>query len=41
MEAIQDDGALARGVNTYQGHITHAAVAAAFGRKHTPIEQLL
>ncbi|MEN6478741.1 MAG: alanine dehydrogenase [Anaerolineales bacterium] len=41
IEAIQDDGALARGVNTYQGHITHAAVAAAFGRKHTPIEQLL
>lgn len=40
-KAIRGDAALARGVNTYQGHITHGAVAAAFGREHTPVERLL
>jgi alanine dehydrogenase len=33
--AIQREPALARGVNLYQGNLTHADVAAALGRETT------
>ncbi len=39
--AIAADPALAKGVNTYKGHITYAAVAAAFGREYTALDTLL
>ncbi len=39
--AIAADPALAKGVNTYRGHITYAAVAAAFQREYTPLDTLL
>ncbi len=39
--AIQADPALAKGVNTYQGKITYAAVAEAFDLAYTPLETLL
>jgi alanine dehydrogenase len=41
LAAIQDDPALARGVNTYQSKITYAAVAEAFGLEYTPLDTLL
>ncbi len=40
-QAVRQNPALARGVNTYQGHITYAAVANAFDLPYTPLEQLL
>ncbi len=40
-EAVRRDPALARGANTYQGHVTYPAVAEAFGLTYTPLEQLL
>ena len=40
-EAVAQNKALARGVNTYKGHITHHAVAEAFGLTYTPLEKLL
>jgi alanine dehydrogenase len=40
-DAVQEDPALARGVNTYQGKLTYPAVADAFGMKSTPLEELL
>ena len=40
-EAVSQNKALARGVNTYKGHITHHAVAEAFGLTYTPLEKLL
>ena len=39
--AVQTDQALARGVNTAFGEITHPAVAEAFDREHIPIEHIL
>lgn len=39
--ALRDDPALARSVNTYQGQVTHRAVADAFDLEHQPIEQAL
>ncbi len=39
--AIGDDPALAMGVNSYQGHITYAAVAEAFALEYTPLHALL
>lgn len=38
--ALQGNTALARGLNTYEGNITHAGVAAAFGLKATPIDEV-
>jgi alanine dehydrogenase len=35
------DPALRRGVNTFDGHVTHSGVAEALGLEHTPMEQLL
>jgi alanine dehydrogenase len=39
--AIRSDLSLAKGMNTYKGQITYAAVAEAFGMKFTPLEALL
>jgi len=39
--AIKRDPALARGVNTFKGHITYPAVAETFGLDWSPIEDLL
>lgn len=39
--AVGSDPALARGVNVAEGQVTHAAVAAAHGLPHLPLEQLL
>ncbi|MDI7275993.1 MAG: alanine dehydrogenase, partial [Anaerolineae bacterium] len=39
--AMQSDPALARGVNTYRGHITCQAVAEAFDLEYTPLTTLL
>lgn len=39
--ALQANPALAQGANTYQGCITYAAVAAAFGLEYTPLEEML
>lgn len=36
VEAMAEDPGLAKGLNTYQGHITYEAVAAAFGMDYTP-----
>lgn len=40
-QAVKDDAALALGVNVVDGQITYAAVAEAFGVKHTPLETFL
>ncbi len=40
-EAIKQDPALAKGVNTYQGHITYPAVAETFGLPWTPLSELI
>jgi len=37
--ALQEDHALAKGLNTYRGKITHEGVAAAFGQKATPLTE--
>ena len=39
--AVQQDPALAGGVNVYKGHVTCAGVADAFGLECRPIEQLI
>ena len=39
--AIKEDPALARGVNTFKGHVTHEAVAEAVEMPYTPLDQLL
>jgi alanine dehydrogenase len=38
--ALADDPALRRGVNTYDGHVTHRAVAEAFGLEHVEVGEL-
>jgi alanine dehydrogenase len=40
-DAITRDAALALGVNVYDGHITHPAVAEAFGLESTPLDRVL
>ncbi len=40
-QAIRSDAGLARGVNTYRGHITYASVAEAFEIAYTPLDTLL
>jgi len=40
-DALRRDPALARGANTWDGHVTCAPVAEAFGEKNTPIETLI
>jgi alanine dehydrogenase len=39
--ALLEDRALAKGLNTYKGMITHAAVAAAFGQHAVPVEEIV
>ncbi len=39
--AIRTDAALARGVNTWDGHLTNDGVASAFGLTATPLDSLL
>ncbi len=41
VKAMQDNPALAKGLNTYQGKITHAGVANAFGLPLSPVEEVL
>jgi alanine dehydrogenase len=40
-DALRADAALARGLNTHAGHITHAGVAAAFGTDSVPVAEIL
>jgi alanine dehydrogenase len=39
--ALQDDHALAKGLNAYQGKITHTGVAAAFGLTAAPLKEVV
>lgn len=39
--AVAQDAALAKGVNTYQGHVTYKAVAEAFDIAYRPLSELL
>ena len=39
--AVRNVPALARAVNVYRGHVTHAGVAESLGRPYTPLEELL
>jgi len=39
--AVRDDPTLRRGVNVFDGHVTHAGVAAAFGLAFRPLDELL
>lgn len=41
IQAIKDDPALAKGVNTFKGHVTYKAVAQDLGHEYKPLEQLL
>ncbi len=41
VKAVQHDAALAKGVNTFRGHVPHPAVAHALGVEHVPFEKLL
>jgi len=41
LEALGEDAALLKGLNTYHGQLTYAAVAEAFGLAYTPPEQAL
>ena len=38
---VREDPALARGVNTYDGHVTHEAVADAHDLDYAPLSELL
>lgn len=40
-QALRDSAALCRGLNTYEGGITHKGVASAFGVEAAPIEEVL
>jgi alanine dehydrogenase len=40
-QAVRDDAALWRAVNTYKGVITHAGVAESLGKSWRPLEELL
>jgi alanine dehydrogenase len=39
--AVRGDQSLAKGVNTYGGHVTYESVAAAFGLTYTPLSDVL
>jgi alanine dehydrogenase len=41
LQAVKENAALAKGVNTYQGHITYKAVADAFGVEYRALEALV
>jgi alanine dehydrogenase len=40
-QAVKSDPAIAKGVNTLRGHVTHRAVADSLGLEYTPVEQAL
>ena len=40
MDAVHEDTALARGVNTWDGHVAHRGVAHALGKEYTPLSNL-
>jgi alanine dehydrogenase len=39
--ALRENPALARGLNVYQGKVTHAGVASAFGLSATPVQEVI
>ncbi|MFN3369161.1 MAG: alanine dehydrogenase, partial [Thermus sp.] len=41
LEALLEDGALLKGLNTHKGLLTHPGVAEAFGLPYTPPEEAL
>jgi len=41
LTSIKENPALAKGLNTYQGKITHEGVANAFGLRSTPVEEVI
>src|SRR5262249_50527811 len=41
VKAAQNDAALAKGINTFRGHVPHKAVAEALGVDHVPFDKLL
>ncbi len=41
LKAVRADSALAKGVNTYGGHVTYKAVAEAFGMEYRPLAELI
>jgi len=41
LDAVRGDAALAKGVNTYAGHVTYQAVAEAFGMEHRALDMLI
>jgi len=41
IHAVREDAALARGVNTWEGHVTHRGVAHALGRDYAPLAALI
>jgi alanine dehydrogenase len=41
VQALNENSALALGVNTYRGKVTYAAVAEAVGQPYTPLSSLL
>ncbi|MFW6150922.1 MAG: alanine dehydrogenase [Chloroflexota bacterium] len=41
VEAVRSDGPLAKGVNVYQGHITHEGVAKSLGLPYTALDDLV
>ena len=41
LEALKEDPALLKGLNVHRGHLTHPAVAEAFGLPYTPPEEAL
>lgn len=40
-QALREDAALARGLNTYEGQITHEGVSTAFGLTLTPVKEAI
>jgi alanine dehydrogenase len=41
VKAVQHDPALAKGINTFRGHVPHKAVAEALGVEHVALDKLL
>jgi alanine dehydrogenase len=41
IQALRENAALSKGLNTYQGSVTHEGVATAFGLKTRSVEEVL
>lgn len=41
IEAVKADSALAKGVNTYAGHVTNEEVAKAHGLEYQPLKKFI